>query len=437
MLMKRMTKVFCVMAGLLLAATALFWSPPELFAAAQTYTVTEDNENNAGTGVADGDMGMSGVGSCLYNTDSRHPIEFNFDIGTNVPTTSAQLFLETWDVDYPSELDQTYVNGTLIGDNTGANNQWSNSVFMIPAGVLHAGKNLVQVRVDQNNPGGGQWCTWVRRANLLIDGGTPGTADIVGPTTDAPSYRPGQEVTVAYSVTTSLTSQTVDIEVNLRDPNGLTVAGTGVQGPFTVNNETPSPFTQVFTLSSSAVLGDYTAEVNVFDHTSGLIQRSKNTHFQVAIHAPYTGDVVKLESDGRPMHFVTTYHDELTAGHITEVRFRMAIGGKPEPEPVTEIGPISEVVLIYDTKENLITMEEDGVLLSKSCRAGQGKTIGGHLLKVNCKKTTAVAWENTVKVQWLVKAKKLFAGEKTLSLFVTDVDDATDGWNDVGLWFSE
>jgi hypothetical protein len=436
MLMKRMTKVFCVMAGLLLAATALFWSPPELFAAAATYTVTEDNENNAGTGTPDGDMGFASTG-CLYNTDSRHPIEFNFDIGANLPTTSAQLFLETWDVDLASgEVDQTYLNGTLLGTNSGANGVWSNSIFTVPAGVLVAGKNTVRVMVDTQSSG--NWCTWVRRANLLIDGGTPGTAGLIGPTTDKGSYMPGAEVTVAYSVTTTLASQTVDIEVNLRDPNGNTIAGTGVQGPFTISNEAASPFTELFTLSPSAVMGPYTAEVNVFDHDSGLIQASRNAVFQVAVHAPYTGDVVKLDSEGRKMHFVTTYHDELTAGHITEVKFRMAIGGEPEPEPLAGIvGPTAEVILIYDARENVITMEENGFLLHKWCRPGQGKTIGGRLLKLNCKKTNALAWENTLKVQWLVKAKRTFAGEKVLSLFVTDEDEATDGWDDVGIWYSE
>ena len=147
-----------------------------------------------------------------------------------------------------------------------------------------------------------------------------------------------------------------------------------------------------------------------------------------SLHAPKTGEIVMFEDGGRRMHFMTTYQDDLGNGHITEAQLKIT---REED---------GEVILAYDVEENLLKMEDTylGVTRSRGqCMPGQLKTLRGKLLTLNCQKTNVVASENTLKVQWLVKAKKTFAGLKDLLLWVKDKDAATDGYNEAGTWFSE
>lgn len=143
-------------------------------------------------------------------------------------------------------------------------------------------------------------------------------------------------------------------------------------------------------------------------------------------HFPVNDEIVATSIQGRRMHFMTTYHDELGHEHITEVRFKMAV--RPTGHP--------EVILTYDKVTNLISMEEDGEKTGRQCRPGEGKNLRGRYLTLYCSKTNVVGAEDSLKVQWLVKARKAFAGIKDLSLFVTDVINATDGWDLYGTWES-
>lgn len=241
-----------------------------------TYLVDADNENNAGTGIPDNDMGAANTG-CLFNTSSIHPIEFNIFVTGPLPTTSAILLLETWDVDYPQERNEVYFNNTLVGVATGANNQWSNPSFTIPLGLVVAGKNTVRMQVD--TLGVGNWCSWIARGQLIIDGGAAASATCRSITTNKSNYQWGEQVTVTVEADTSLPTQSVRIEVNLKNSQGVIVAGANRTVTITGTNNDAESF--VLSLPGSGGIETYTAESLIFDSQTGAFQATCSRTFQV------------------------------------------------------------------------------------------------------------------------------------------------------------
>jgi hypothetical protein len=132
-----------------------------LYSAMGMYATTQDNENNALTGVPDGDMGV-----LMEAAYANAPIEFN--IFTDAfPTTPdevapwfAKLKIHALNVnlnhlDTP-ETDAVYLNGYLCGILTGTGNygipleySWTTSEFNVPPNYMSvSGKQLVQIFVD-------------------------------------------------------------------------------------------------------------------------------------------------------------------------------------------------------------------------------------------------------------------------------------------------
>lgn len=299
--MKKSVAVACLLCPLVLVAVAVAsdhgQAPPPpapplataLATSGATYLTDTDNENNAGTGVADGDMGAASPG-CLFNTSSIHPIEFNIFVTGPLPTTSAILLLETWDVDFPDERNEVFFNNTLVGVATGANNQWSNPSFTIPVGLVVAGKNTVRMQVD--TLGVGNWCSWIARGQLIIDGGAPATASCRTITTDKGNYQWGEQVTVTVEADTTLPTQSVRIEVNLKNSQGVIVAGSNRTVTITGTNNDPESFT--LGLPASGNIETYTAEALIFDSQTGAYQTTCSVNFQVGREAIPTLGLVGL-----------------------------------------------------------------------------------------------------------------------------------------------
>jgi len=238
-----------------------------------TYLVNVDNEDNAGTGNPDGDMGGANP-PCVFDEDSFHPIEFNINVSGALPTTSAELLIDAFDVDEqggpPPEIDQVYLNGTYLGDLTGADSTWSTTILNVPIALVQAGNNKVVIIVDEDPPGtNDSWCVAVASGQLLIDGGAAGTASCRSLTTDAGQYDFGQTVTATLEVDTTLASQDVQVEVNILDPNGINVAGETRAYTTTDGDDDP----QVFNLSlpAAGTAGAYTVQALIFDAT-GLFE---------------------------------------------------------------------------------------------------------------------------------------------------------------------
>lgn len=291
--MKKSVAVACLLCPFVLVAVAMAsdhgQAPPPpapplataLATSGATYLTDTDNENNAGTGVADGDMGAASPG-CLFKSSSIHPIEFNIFVTGPLPTTSAVLLVETWDVDFSDgELDEVFLNGVSLGYATGANNQWSNTTFTLPLGLVVAGKNTVQMMVDQGTSG--SWCTWIARGQLIIDGGAPATASCRTITTNKSNYQWGEQVTVTVEADTTLPTQSVRIEVNLKNSQGVIVAGANRTVTITGTNNDPESFN--LGLPASGNIETYTAEALIFDASTGAFQTTCSVNFQVGREA--------------------------------------------------------------------------------------------------------------------------------------------------------
>lgn len=122
------------------------------------YGTDTDNENNAGTGVADGDMD-----TYLFNTSSVHPIEFNIFLPDDPTNMVGTLVMNVYDIDSPDEVDNVYINDVKVGTLTGSTNVWGMNRFTIPVGILTQGDNLVRIDVDVNDEG---WATTIDYAYI-------------------------------------------------------------------------------------------------------------------------------------------------------------------------------------------------------------------------------------------------------------------------------
>ncbi|MDQ7014768.1 MAG: hypothetical protein Q9N68_00115, partial [Gammaproteobacteria bacterium] len=126
-----------------------------------SYITTIDNENNAGNGVADGDLDRN-----VFWFEPAHPIEFNINVVAPLPTTSVYLTLRAFDVDEEAgEIDNVTLNGVALGFLNGANQVWSTSVFVVDPALIKVGANLVQITV------GAGFFVKLDWGQLVIDGG--------------------------------------------------------------------------------------------------------------------------------------------------------------------------------------------------------------------------------------------------------------------------
>lgn len=112
-----------------------------------------------------------------YLFANSSPLDFYIDLQgfKPHPTDPTQVTLRVWDVDqngapgFPQclvEVDKVYVNGAYLGDLTGADSQWSNVTFSIPAGVLNDGANHFWVDIDVLT--GSCWAVTVDWAEIEI-----------------------------------------------------------------------------------------------------------------------------------------------------------------------------------------------------------------------------------------------------------------------------
>jgi hypothetical protein len=121
------------------------------------YGTDIDNENNANTHVADGDMDVY-----LFNTNAITPIEYDIILPAGSAGKAGALRMDVYDVDAVSgEVDIVYVNGLRVGTLNGADGQWGVNIFSIPPNVLKDGRNLVKIYVDAARPGQGLWAVQV------------------------------------------------------------------------------------------------------------------------------------------------------------------------------------------------------------------------------------------------------------------------------------
>lgn len=138
----------------------------------QTLLVTKDNEDNAHTGMIDGDIDiMMGSSNLFGQVWAAHPIEISFTLDA-LPAQSAYLAIKAYDVDEESgEIDRVYLNDDIytltnsIGKLSGTDSTWNTTVLEIPIHRLQKGKNVISVTI----PFG--WVVTVDWMQLVLDGG--------------------------------------------------------------------------------------------------------------------------------------------------------------------------------------------------------------------------------------------------------------------------
>ena len=122
------------------------------------YVTSEDNENNAGTGVADGDMGYADPD---YTCTSHYiaPLEFNIVVGEEI-CSGGVLTLEgfLW------EGGDVYLNGHLLGSAPELlAAEWSAAQFDVPLASLQRGANMVEIRFEESG------CSVIAWGTLAIE----------------------------------------------------------------------------------------------------------------------------------------------------------------------------------------------------------------------------------------------------------------------------
>ncbi len=249
------------------------------------YITTSDNLNNAYEPIPDYDMGSS---RCVFNDDPVHPIEFDIELNGPLPTNNAYLSLFILDVDWPNEVDEIYFNGHLLGYAIGQNALNYSSFFVIPnISWVRQGKNTVKVLVDKHNVG--HWCADVVSGQLIIDEGTgTGTAQIRTANLDRTTYNFGESGTVNLEIDTSLASQTVRIEIILKDPIGNNIAfDTNSAGKnWTIVSNNDEPYVWNFRMPATGMEGIWTVYIAVYDAATGLFQSFRSLSFQIGTTSP-------------------------------------------------------------------------------------------------------------------------------------------------------
>ncbi|MBN2431568.1 MAG: hypothetical protein JXQ27_08840 [Acidobacteria bacterium] len=258
------------------------------------YVLTDDNDNNAWGGTADGDWNY-----CLFNTDNLHPIEFHIDV-TETNITSAQLFLLCNDVDEDTEPnnpeeDEVYINNNYLGNLRGANNEDSTTVFNVnPAFLVAGGRNRVQILVNQGAAADpGDWCVELKRAQLAINGASGGRADCRYVETDKANYDWSETVHITYDIDTTATNQEIRVETNIISPASTIVAGS--DAVFVISGGANDPRNVDLVLPGSGDAGQYTVQVLVFDNATGEYESTCTT--PITIGGGGTAGVYVIEDD--------------------------------------------------------------------------------------------------------------------------------------------
>lgn len=232
--------------------------------AGATYFTGSDNENNAGTGVADGDMDR-----LIGDKDPAAPLEFNIDVTGPLPTFSATLSIRAYDINNAANVyDYVYLNGYKLGKLAGGANQWSITSFKVPNNVIRAGNNKVNMLIDNWHTGAKSIIDW---GQIVVDGGPGDKADITDVAITDYSIADGDVTIDAESTVEVSVAGNYVMEMNLIDPNGnntsvLSQSFTASAGDKIIRQYSPS-----YPLSD--VSGTYTIQALLFLDDAGVLKQ--------------------------------------------------------------------------------------------------------------------------------------------------------------------
>jgi uncharacterized repeat protein (TIGR01451 family) len=261
-------KVWSLLIALAMVIGAVPWVAPRAALAGSTYFTTTDNENNAGTGTADGDLDLY-----FDNSDSRHPIEFNINVttapGGSVPT---YLAIRAEDVDEESgEIDYVYLNDptrtSAIGHLSGANNVWSTTLLDV-TGAVNAGDNRVDITIADN------WMLEVDWGQIIIDGGGEEQGSITSLSASGSDW---STITVTVETTTTVGSFALDVNLIDSSTNNVDL----YQTTFTSGGS--DTFSNTMSTQVQPASGDeFVVQAILSDATTGYIYHIQQTTWRYA-----------------------------------------------------------------------------------------------------------------------------------------------------------
>jgi len=231
----------------------------------QVSITNSDNENNANQGFPDWDMDVY-----LGRLDENVPIEFNIFV-EDLTIGSAQLNILAWDVDWDpgpgrlGERDQVWLNGHFLGYLSGANEQWSTTIFDVNPSIVipgPSGKNLVQIYVDEY---GLTWKVNVDWGQLVINN-PESHAEFRYVIPDKTEYYPEETMKINEEADAE-PGMYARVETNLMDPSGGIIAGQDHYLWITSGDE---PFTIQLKIPRSAVAGDYTIMAILYEASTNI-----------------------------------------------------------------------------------------------------------------------------------------------------------------------
>jgi len=232
---------------------------------------TRDNQNNAGSGVGDCDMD-----TYLQNTSPLQPIEFLINVPDATSIASAELLLLNWDVDEDTgEVDQVYFNNHYAGSLVGVNEAWATTTLSIDPAWVATGDNLVRIDIDTTGLNLAVKTDW----GQLVLNGQGGAAFIRTVNLDKSTYTPGSAVQITVEVDTSLASQSLRTEINLRNSNGQILDGTSVNHTVTLASD--DSVLVNLNVPAGAPQGTYNIQALVYDFVSSKFQDSLVVSFEV------------------------------------------------------------------------------------------------------------------------------------------------------------
>ncbi|TNC81928.1 MAG: hypothetical protein C9356_05885 [Oleiphilus sp.] len=247
--------VFALLMKVLFTSLLLFQA--SVLQAGDTYFTDDDNENNGGLNFPDNDMDVS-----VNNTDGIHPIDFDIDVTGALPSSSATLIIEAFDIDEEAgENDQVFFNSSLIGSLSGRDGTVSHSVFALDISDVLAGRNLVQVSVA---PGP----LLLYSGQLLIDNGDEIHADLT--TADITDYNiSGNTATLDVSFAFDINSTgDFQVEFNLIDADGNNIWLSSEDISATAGDTITRTYNPTYVITEAS--GVYQAQVLVFYDDGGF-----------------------------------------------------------------------------------------------------------------------------------------------------------------------
>lgn len=260
--------------------------PVYLLYAEYGYT-TVDNENNSGTGTADGDMDV-----LIGRNSEIAPVEFNIFL-QDEPIVNAQIRILAQSLT-PESQHKVYINNYLAGYLSAPPTQMQiSNLHVNPAWLYNDPQQANNIRIvhDATTPD--------PDGIMILWGGITCNKDFTNATITELSYTPqmpvpGSQLSLKQHVETDLSSQSVRVVSSLLDASGSQILDIHTR-QMTLLAYQPVFSTVIWNLPSNLLPGSYLAQVEVYDADTNVLQDTAQLPVMILADEPMiTTDVTTL-----------------------------------------------------------------------------------------------------------------------------------------------